>query len=390
MNSPMTVLFSITDLELHGVQHQLLELVKGLDKKRFQPVVLTLTSGYPMEREYKAVLGSNLISLERKGKYDFLCLFKICRILRKMKVDVVQPFIIPATFFTLLPAILCRTPVKIVTERNSKREKNYGSLGFHLYLKAEDFLNRFADCAITNSWAGKEYLIERGIKPSKIKVIYNGIDTSHITCDEEVVQQVRQRLDLPPGVKVVGMVARMFPVKRYDIFLQAAAMVNRVVPDTRFVLVGDGPSRSNLEKLSQELGLVSKVTFTGEQRSVVPYLSNIDIFVLSSDAEGLSLSICEAMAMGKPVVATNVGGNQELVADGKTGFIVPPGDPEALSEAIIRLLRDTDAAQAMGQRGKEKIINELSWERYVNEYQSLYEETLERKRRRKSSVAVHS
>lgn len=388
MGKRMTVLFSVTDLERHGVQHQVLELVKGLDKARFRPVVLTLSSGGPMEREYRAILGSNLISLGRKGKYDFLCLFKVCRILRRMKVDVVQPFITPATFFTLLPALLCHTPVKIVTERNSVMEKDYGGFGFNLYQKVENLLSRFADWAVANSGAGREYLIERGIKPSRTKVIYNGINNSHLTCDSEAVAQVRQRLGVPTGGRVVGMVARMFSAKRHDIFLQAAAMVNRVVPDTRFVLLGDGALRSHLEKLSQELGLASKAIFFGEQRDVVPYLSTFDIFVLSSDTEGLSLSICEAMALGKPVVATDVGGNRELVEEGKTGFLVSPGNPEALSEAIIRLIRDPDIAQSMGQRGKEKIAKQLSLERYLDEYQSLYEETLMRKNRWRKSVSA--
>ncbi len=303
-------------------------------------------------------------------------------------MDVVQPFITPATFFTLLPALLCHTPVKIVTERNSVMEKDYGGFGFNLYQKVENLLSRFADWAVANSGAGREYLIERGIKPSRTKVIYNGINNSHLTCDSEAVAQVRQRLGVPTGGRVVGMVARMFSAKRHDIFLQAAAMVNRVVPDTRFVLLGDGALRSHLEKLSQELGLASKAIFFGEQRDVVPYLSTFDIFVLSSDTEGLSLSICEAMALGKPVVATDVGGNRELVEEGKTGFLVSPGNPEALSEAIIRLIRDPDIAQSMGQRGKEKIAKQLSLERYLDEYQSLYEETLMRKNRWRKSVSA--
>jgi glycosyltransferase involved in cell wall biosynthesis len=387
MKEQITVLFPVTDLEMHGAQHQLLELVKGLDKERFRPVVLNFSPGGPLEPEFKKLPELQVISLKRKGKYDFLCLFKVSCILRKMKVDVVQPFLTPATFFSLLPAILCRTPVKIVTERNSLRDGDYGSIGYHLYLRVEDFLTRFADWAVSNSRAGKEYLIERGIKPSRIRVIYNGIDPSKLTCDSEAVAQVRQRLNIPPASKVVGMIARMFPAKRHDIFLQAAAMVNRTIPDTRFVLVGDGPLRSHLEKLSQELGLASKVIFSGEQRDVVPYLSTFDVFALSSNTEGLSLSICEAMALGKPVVATDVGGNQELVEDGRTGLLVPIGDAQGLAEAIIRLLQDPDTAWSMGQRGKEKIIAQLGLERYVNEYQSLYEETLSKKDRRRISRA---
>lgn len=378
MKNRKTLLFTLTDLEMHGVQHQLLELVKGLDKERFKPVVLTLCSGGPMEPEYKKVPGSRLISLERKGKYDFLSLFKVFNLLRKLKVDVVQPFLTPATFFSLLPALLCRTPVKIVTERNSLKARTDGGFGYHLYLKAEEFLSRFSDWAVANSEAGRECLIERGINPSQTKVIYNGINLGALICDSKAVEQVRQTLALPPGGKAVGMIARMFPAKRYDTFLQAAAIINRIIPDTRFALVGDGPLRSNLENLNRELGLASKAIFFGEQKKIVPYLSAFDIFVLSSDTEGLSLSICEAMALGKPVVATDVGGNKELVEDGKTGFLVPHEDSKALAEAILRLLQDPDTTQAMGQRAKEKITTQFALERYVKEYQTLYEETLAR------------
>jgi glycosyltransferase involved in cell wall biosynthesis len=175
------------------------------------------------------------------------------------------------------------------------------------------------------------------------------------------------------------MVARMFSEKRHDTFLRAAEIINRIMPDTRFALLGDGPLRTNLESLSQELGLGEKVFFFGEQQDVIPYLSAFDIFVLSSETEGLSLSICEAMTLGKPVVATDVGGNQELVEDGKTGFLVSVGDAAGLAEAIIRLLKDPDMVQTMGQKAREKAVRQLGLERYVNEYQSIYEETLRRK-----------
>jgi glycosyltransferase involved in cell wall biosynthesis len=377
----ITVLFSITDLERHGVQHQVLELVKRLDKERFRAVVLNLSNGGPMEGEYKAILGNNLIFLERRGRYDFTCLFRVCHILRNMKVDIIQPFLTPATFFSLLPAIVCRTPVKVVTERNSVRDKDYGGLGYRLYLRVEDFLTRFVDWAVANSQAGKEYLIERGIKPSRTRVIYNGIDTGQFICDNEAAAKLRRKLDLGSDSKVVGMVARMFPAKRHDNFLRAAAIINRAIPETKFALLGDGPMRGYLENLSQELGLAANVIFLGEQQDVIPYISIFDIVALSSETEGLSLSICEAMALRKPVVATNVGGNQELVEDGNTGFLVPSGDNQAFAEAVIRLLKEPGIAQAMGQRAREKVAQQLGLERYVNEYQTLYEETLRRKNR---------
>lgn len=376
MKDRITVLFPVTDLERHGAQHQLLELVKGLDKERFRPVVLTFSPDGPMGQEFRAIPGSRLVSLKRKGKYDFLVLFKILNLIRKMKVDVVQPFLTPATFFTLLPAVLCRTPVKIVTERAGP---GYSGFGHRLYLRMEDFLTRFADWAVANSRAGQEYLIKRGINPLRTKVVYNGLDPDWFTYDNESVQQVKRSLNLPPGGKAVGMLARMFPIKHHDIFLRAAAIVSRVIPDTRFALLGDGPLRSHLEDLNQELNLTSKVVFFGEQRDMTPYIMALDIVALSSEMEGLSLSICEAMTLGKPVIATDVGGNRELVEDGKTGFLVPFGDAEALAEAMIRLLQDHQTAEAMGQSAREKVITQLGLQRYVNEYQNLYEETLRQK-----------
>jgi glycosyltransferase involved in cell wall biosynthesis len=378
MNERITVLFPVTDLASDGAQRQLLELVKGLDKNRFRPVVLTLHPGGPLEREFREVPDAEVISLDRKGKYDLLCLIKVLAILRRMKVDVVQPFLTPATLFGLLPALLCRTPVKIVTERAGPGARN-ARRGYRFYLKAEDFLTRFADWSVANSQAGMEYLIQRGINPSRITVIYNGVDLSRLIPNNQSAEQIRQRLALPTGGKVVGMMARLFPVKNHAAFLQAAVLIKQAVPDTRFALVGDGPLRSHLEEMTQKLGLTSEVIFFGEQQDVGTYLSAFDIAVLTSDTEGCSNSLLEAMALRRSVVATDVGGNREVVRHGETGFLVPRENPEALAEAIIALLRDPDAAVAMGQRAKEWVITQFSLEGMVQAYQSLWEETLRRR-----------
>lgn len=387
MNERMTLLFPITDLPRDGAQRQLLELVKGLDKKRFRPVVLTFRSGGSMEAEFKAIPRVRLISLERKEKSDFLYVFKVLRLLRRLEVDVVQPFLTPATFYGLIPALLSHTPVKIVTERSGIGLRN-APLGYRLYLRAEDFLTRYADIVVANSEAGREYLIKRGIAPERVKVIYNGLNVTRLNSNGKDVERIRQALGLPTGGQVVGIMARLFPVKRHDIFLQAAALVNQAIPETRFAIVGDGPWRDYLEALSQKLGLESKVAFLGEQREVGPYLAAFDVAALTSETEGCSNSVLEAMAVGKPVVATDVGGNRELIDNGETGFLVPFGDPKALSEAIIRLLRDPVLARMIGERAKERTIHRFSLENMVNQYESLYETALKQRRGKKSELAV--
>jgi glycosyltransferase involved in cell wall biosynthesis len=381
----MRVLYLITDLARDGAQRQLLELVKGLDKTRFRPIVLILHPSGPMENEFKAVPGARLIFLKRRGKYDLFCLFKIMSMLRRLKVDVVQPFLTPATFFGLLPALICRIPVKIATERLGPGRRK-ASLGYRFYLRLEDLLTRLVDCAVSNSQAGQGFLIERGIKASHVRVIYNGINFQRLySSNSHRAEEVRGMLDVPPDGQVVGMMARLFPQKRHEIFLRAAALVCQDVPNTRFALLGDGPLRSYLENLSQELKLDSKVTFFGDQKDIGPYIAAFDIAVLTSETEGCSNSLLEAMALGKPVVATDAGGNRELILTGETGILVPLGDYIALASNIVGLLRDFEAARAIGQRAKQQVISKFSIEKMVQQYQDLYEETLREKSHQKGS-----
>ena len=375
MNNKIKVLYPITDLSVGGTQQQLLELVKGLDKKRFSPIVVTLISGGALEREFREIEGCRLICLGRKGRFDLSCVFKIFFILRKLKVDVVQPFLTPATLFTLLSALVCRTPVKIVTERggpNKKKEK----LGYCLYLKTEDFLTKFADSVIPNSVAGRDYLLQRGLDESRIKVIYNGISLRRLASNETSIRRVKEKIGVTPGGKIVGMLARLFTVKDPATFLRGAALVSQAMPETKFALVGDGPMRGELETLVRQLDLASKVVFCGEQRDVGDYLSAFDISVLTSNTEGCSNAILEAMALGKPVVCTDVGGNRELVNHGETGLLVPPGDAKALAEAIISLLSNQKILENMATNAKRSFDGRFSMEKMVEQYQALYKEIL--------------
>jgi glycosyltransferase involved in cell wall biosynthesis len=382
MKKRITVLFPIAELPIGGTEQQLLELAKGLSKRKFRVIVLHLKKeGGPLESEFKQLPGVRLINLKRKGIFGFLVLFKILAIIHRMKVDVVQPFMTPAIFFSIIPALICRTPVKIVTERSGPGRRKGTPLRYRMYLHAEDFLARFVDWAVTNSKAGRSYLIERGIDPSRVKVIYNGVNLHRLNAANEKVCEIRQKLGVPPSGKVVGMVATLFPVKNHAMFLIAAARIYRVNPDTRFALVGDGPLRTQLESLSHNLGLDSRITFFGDQRDVGAYLAAFDIAVLTSETEGCSNFLLEAMAMGKPVVATDVGGNRELVYYGKSGVLVPPRDAEALSDALAYLLANPTLAQSMGQMGREIVITRFCLENMVSQYESLYEDTLQGKNR---------
>lgn len=375
----ITLMFPVNYLGVGGAEQQLLELVREIDKNRFNPIVVSLYPGGALEKEVKEVPGAELICLYRKGKYDFSILFTFLRLLRQRHVDIIQPFLTPATFFGLLPALTNHTPVKVVTERCGLRVNS--RLGTSLYRRTEDFLSHFADWVVPNSDAGKNYLIRRGIDPRRIKVIYNGINLQRLSSDPAKVAQIRQGMGVPPNGMVVGIVARLTPAKGHVTFLQAALLISQVIPHTRFAIVGEGPLRANLENQAKELGVATRVTFHGVQRDVGSHISAFDVACLTSlDLEGCSNATLEAMALGKPVVTTDVGGNRELVEHGETGFLVPAGSPGALADAILAYLRQPDRAREMGQRARETVLTRFSLERMVQDYQTLYEEGLRTKR----------
>jgi glycosyltransferase involved in cell wall biosynthesis len=247
-------------------------------------------------------------------------------------------------------------------------------------------LTRFADWIIPNSESGKAYLIKRNLNPAHIKVIYNGINTRRLVPDPAKVDRIRESLKPPPDGVIVGISASLIPLKDHATFLQAARLISKVMPEVRFAILGDGPLRSNLENMAREMGIDSRVAFLGNQVEVSPYLAAFDIHCLcSAEPEGCSNAILEAMALGKPVVATDAGGNRELVEEGKTGFLVPIRNPKALADAIVSCIRQPELKQKMGRRAREIILTRFSLDRMIRNYESLYEETYRHKKARKYS-----
>ena len=377
-NDKITVMLAINKMIIGGAEQQFLEIVKGIDKKRFKIIVLTLFAGGELEAELKSIPDIEYVCLNRRSKYNISNIFTAYRLIRKYKVDIIQPFLTPATFFTLIPAVFNRTPVKVVTERGSNRKSL--PWGHSFYLRVEDFFTKYADVVIPNSESGKDFLITRGIKPEHIKVIYNGTNLERLHPDPDKVAKVRKELGIGADESVVGISASLFPLKDHATFLRAAQKIAEVIPQTKFIILGDGPLLDNLQALAKELGISSKVLFTGNQTDVAPYLANMDISCLCSrEPEGCSNAILEAMALGKPVVATAAGGNQELVEDGKTGLLVLIENPGQLARAILSLLQDPDLSQEMGKQAREIIKSRFSLEGMVREYEALYEEAYKSK-----------
>ena len=212
-------------------------------------------------------------------------------------------------------------------------------------------------------------MTEEGVPATRLRMIHNGIDTEAITPPDLTEGRLGRR---------AISVGRLAAVKDLGTMLKAVQRVTKSFPDFRLQLVGDGPERESLQSLVGDLGLGASVEMLGERRDIAERLTESDIFVQSSVSEGLSLGLLEAHAAGLPIVATDVGGNAEVVLHGTTGLLVPPRDPAKLAEALMELLADPDRALAMGHRGRLRVKEEFDLRKVVQRYEELYLELLSR------------
>jgi L-malate glycosyltransferase len=232
---------------------------------------------------------------------------------------------------------------------------------------------------VVNAEVIKHRLAAEGYDARRITVIPNGT-----RCPGGVpasrTAALREEFELPPGAPVVGMLARLDPIKGIEYFLEAAAQVTARRPDARFLIVGDNrvdvAYREELTRLARRLRLEDVVRFTGFRNDVAEVLSLLSVSVLASLSEGLSNTLLESMAAGIPVVATAVGGNPEAVEQGVTGILVPPKNGAALADAICRILNQRDLAAAMGRAGRRRVSERFSTRAMVSESERLYGQLL--------------
>ncbi len=220
-----------------------------------------------------------------------------------------------------------------------------------------------------------QYLIEKvGVSPKKVITIRNGIDTERFKRSEISRSEVRTELGYSPENIIIGIVARLAPVKNHEYLFRTVKIVFDENPQSRLLVIGDGELRGSLESLAQSTGLANKIKFIGDRPDVSRLLSGIDILTLSSLSEGTSLTLLEGMSCQLPVVATNIGGNPGVIKNGQTGFLVDLDKPELYADSFKSLINSKELRQTMGEKARKDI--ELYWSiaACVKSYQELYEE----------------
>jgi glycosyltransferase involved in cell wall biosynthesis len=367
------ILYIIPSFRTGGAEVQLLTLIKGLDKALFDVTVAAFYRGQALDSQFESVPGVKIVYLEKKGGLDFRFLSNLKKLFQQ-KYDVVQPYNISARFFGLKFARRFNVPVSVATERSAK--PLYTSVGSRIYLFLERFAMKKATVVVPNSEAGRAFVISRGIPKKITRVIYNGIDPLRISVSH-TKEEMQTELSIPKNSLVVGTVGRIEEQKDPVTLLKAAELVNREFPKTFFVFVGDGPIKNEMQTFAKELGIIQNCRFVGNQKNVANFVNLMDVFVLvSKTIEGCSNAILEAMNLGKPIIATDVGGNREVVIPKSFGDLVLPEQPLALAEKIISLLKDDEKRATFSKNAAETAAKNYSMKAMVEQYQNLYKELL--------------
>ena len=220
----------------------------------------------------------------------------------------------------------------------------------------DSFLSGFTKKTIAVSESVKESCIKkRKVNKDKLIVMHNGIPINEfIPLEKEQILKEREKFNVNPDTKVIGTVARLREEKGVRFIIESVPKILDIFPDTKFFIAGDGPLKHELENLSKDLGVNDQIIFAGFRNDIPSVLSIIDFFVAPSLTEGSPIGILEAMAMGKPIVATNVGGIKEILKDGETGLFVPSKDSESLAQKAIYLLKNENVAKCLGEKAREE------------------------------------
>jgi glycosyltransferase involved in cell wall biosynthesis len=299
--------------------------------------------------------------------------------MRQMRPQIVHTHTAKAGTLGRLAARLAGVPVVIHTYHGHVFQGYFSPVRTRFFLTIERVLARWTDRLLTVSNAVRQDLLMRRIgSPERLQVVPLGLDLDPFLRCEELRGQLRAELAVGDAL-LVGIVARLVPIKRHADFLKAAAAVASELSSCRFLVVGDGELRSGLEARVQALGLDSRVHFLGWRGDLPRVYADLDLVVLTSANEGLPVSLIEAMASARPVVATRVGGVPDLVEHGAAGLLVPPGNPRALAEAMVTLLADPERRREMGQAGRKRVHPAFSAARLLADIDSVYTELLRKK-----------
>ena len=363
-----------TGLALGGAENQLRAITLCL---RCRGKELSVVSMLPPRAsvEELELAGVCVYTLQMRRHFpDPRAILRLAATIRRERPLIVHSHMVHANLLARVTRLFVKMPVLVCTAHSIIEGGRARELAYRL-------TDPLADLTTQVSEVGKQRYIQVGAVPSsKILYIPNGIDTARFQPNPKARQVVRDALGCPKEAFVWLTVGHLEPVKNHLELLRAFREVAAGHPHARLLIAGQGSLQAATEQRIAELGLADRVRLLGTRRDIPELLNAADAFVLPSLWEGMPLTLLEAGAVGLPIVATDVGGNSEIVLESKTGYLVPVRDTAALAEAMLRVMRLSDADRfTMGQAGREHVVQNFDLERVVDRWEALYRELLQQK-----------
>ena len=380
----MRILLLTTHLNIGGISTYVITLAKEL-KAKGEDVIVLSSGGILVPELTNAGISHITLEVLTKSEFHpkvFKAMFEVFKIVRRLNIDVIHAHTRVTQIIGLFVSALAGTCFTVTCHGFFR--KNIGRI----------LLPAWGDRVIAISEAVQEHLIKDfGVDRHNVSLIYNGIDVKKFLKDlpEEAKALLKDEFGIRRDNSVIGTIARFTPDKGHDVLLYSLIGILKENPNVQLVFVGDGKERPAILDLTQRLGLSENVVFVRSQMNTINILSVMDVFMFTPRRkEGLGIALLEALASGKPVVATNVGGIPSAVEDNVNGFLVEPSRPQLLVEPVVKLLRDKGLYRRMSQAGREIVIQKFSSNGMADKVQDVYKEILDGLRKRTLSGATPS
>jgi sugar transferase (PEP-CTERM/EpsH1 system associated) len=365
----------VYSLDPGGLENVVVNLVNMLSRNRFKPYICCFEPGGILKHRVEDDV--EIIELKKIHRHEFSLCFRLRALFRAKDIHIVHTHNWGTCCDGIIGAKLARIPIVIHQEHGTfvdtvgaKKRRIIG----------ERIVLRYVDQVITPSEDLKKKMVKILKLPDEsIKVILNGVDMKKFSPSLEKRKKKRKELNISDDEMVVGTVGRLEPVKNQKMLLEVIPDIVMRFPNVKVLLVGDGVLKKELIDIAETLRIKDKVMFLGVRADVPEILTAIDVFILPSLTEGISIAILEAMACGLPVIATDVGGNPEIVIHEHTGMLVPLSKPEALSHALKVLLGDVNIRVKYGDNARKMVEEKLSLQKMVREYEEVYEMLIKKK-----------
>ncbi|MFA5014848.1 MAG: glycosyltransferase [Actinomycetota bacterium] len=366
MNKKVRVMHILLSLEAGGMEGGVVNLVNKIDNNLFELSICCLEKAGVLEEKILPKR-KKVFVMNKKPGIDYSLIFRLASLFRKEKVDIVHTHNFATYLYGSIGAILARVPHIIQGEHGDlPLQKDKPS-----FIRWRRYLSHFTHAFYAVSAMLKNELIEWvRVKPDKIFYIPNGVDVDRFKIIDSYLD--REKFGLKNDDFIIGAVGRLHYLKNYSLLISIIPEILKKVTKLKVIFIGEGEEKENLLNIIKELNLEAYVKFLGYNKEVVPFYQCMDLLIQPSLTEGMSNTILEAMACSKPVIASNIGGNPEMVVDGITGYLFSLDRKDIFLEKILLLAFDKEKRQSMGKAARTRIEESFSLERMVKNYENLY------------------